>query len=397
MSKSNWWRRVSAAATAAMVGAAMVGASSANAADYHAYYQNSVINSSEVIVGQYAARQFNNALGQVFADRFIANIVTDAEVCPGLTSFVKAYGGFGSEGNQSARAGYDLGNAGVLAGLGYQLGKELELGGIVGYSYNNATSFKKSGSVASPWGGEPDRDMADFSSDLTDNVLRVGFYGNYKWNNLFVNTSPTVGVHFLSREERYSEDDNLGNLGAGPTTNKYRSYDTGFDFSWYNRVGYVFELPKGFYLTPSYSLAMTYLHTAYSTGVGDKTYINNGITERYISGTENNWSLLQTLDARIGKVFNLSDRFAILPEFIAGWEHEYIDPKQTGSYSRWTDGIIADPSTTPIQGIAQDRAILGVGLSTIIAKKYEVSARYDERLWGDGHNSNFTVGLSVKF
>ncbi|MDR0867236.1 MAG: autotransporter outer membrane beta-barrel domain-containing protein [Planctomycetota bacterium] len=379
MSKSNWWRRVSAAV-------AMVGVSSVIAADYPETYRASVKDSGEVIVGQYATRQFNNALGQVFADRFIANVVTDAEVCPGLTSFVKAYGGFGSEGNQSRRAGYDLGNAGVLAGLGYQLGKELELGGLVGYSYNNATSFKKSGTA--DFNGFI-VDITDFQDDLTDNVLRVGFYGNYKWNNLFVNTSPTVGVHFLSDEEHIT----VGYAANSVDSSKISRYDTGFDFSWYNRVGYVFELPKGFYLTPSYSLAMTYLHTASATG-GEDTTDRYNLTYRNISGNENNWSLLQTLDARLGKVFNLSDNFAILPEFIAGWEHEYIDPKQTGAYVR---GGTWDKYTAPIQGIAQDRAILGVGLSTIIAKKYEVSARYDERLWGDGHNSNFTVGLSVKF
>jgi hypothetical protein len=50
-----------------------------------------------------------------------------------------------------------------------------------------------------------------------------------------------------------------------------------------------------------------------------------------------------------------------------------------------------------VVNLAQDRALLGGGLTTIIKDKYEVYGRYDARLWDRGSSHQFTVGLSVKF
>jgi outer membrane autotransporter protein len=100
------------------------------------------------------------------------------------------------------------------------------------------------------------------------------------------------------------------------------------------------------------------------------------------------------LGARFGKVVRVNDCFALLPEFWANWEHEYIN--QSGHMnigyagSAWT--FVAD-----VNAIPQDRAVLGVGITTLIGQKWELGGRYEERLWDGGHNSQFAVQASLKF
>ncbi|GHV23866.1 hypothetical protein AGMMS49959_18450 [Planctomycetales bacterium] len=323
-----------------------------------------------------ASHQFNAALGQVFGDTFAANLVrgnTNNAQFGGrssaggkptgatgagagyVTGFVKAYGGFGSQGSTHAAAGYDFGGVGVLVGSGYKFANELELGALFGYSWNKAESYGNYG-------------------ENTDNILRLGLYGNYAYDNLFFNTAPTFGIHLINTERNTI-------LGTA------KSDRTGFDFSWFNRLGYTFELPADFYLTPSYALSMTYFrdpsHSEYGTG---------SVSSRF--GDYDQWSLVQNLELRVGKLFRVSDCFALLPEIWGGWEHEYINNNNTVAQSFTT---VQGNWVAPVKAIAQDRAVLGVGLTTIIKNKYEVYGRYDERLWDGGHASQFTLGLSVKF
>ncbi|GHV20270.1 hypothetical protein AGMMS49959_07240 [Planctomycetales bacterium] len=276
-----------------------------------------------------------------------------------LTGFVKAYGGFGANGSTGSFNGYDFGGVGVLTGVGYRFANELELGALFGYSWNKAESYGNYG-------------------ESTDNVIRLGVYGNYSYDNFFFNTSPTFGIHLINSER------NIHNFG-GQNFGTAKSDRTGYDFSWLNRLGYVFELPADFYLTPSYALAMSYFqdpsHSEHGAG---------GASARF--GDYDQWSLLQTLELRLGKLFRVSDCFALLPEVWGGWEHDYINNNNTVGQSLGDFNYVAN-----VRGLAQDRAVLGVGLTTIIQNKYEVFGRYDERLWDGGHASQFTVGLSVKF
>jgi outer membrane autotransporter protein len=205
--------------------------------------------------------------------------------------------------------------------------------------------------------------------------LRLGLYGNFTWDNLFVTSSPTFGIHLLNGER------------AITATEKAKNDRTGFDFSWFNRAGYTFALPAEFFITPSYALGMTYLH--------DPAHSEYGVAAPVKYHDYDNWSLLQTLDVRVGRLFRVSDCFALLPEIWGGWEHEYLDPNS--ATTTLGVGATSITDTYRVPGIAQDRAVLGAGLTTLIRDKYEISARYDERLWDGGHLSQFSLGLSVKF
>jgi hypothetical protein len=328
-----------------------------------------------------SVQQFNTAIGQQFCDSAVHGVALNSLAGGGsraaaggatgsgdrsLAGFIKAYGGFGSQDNYSRHgnryAGSDFGGAGVATGVGYKLSQELELGALFGYSWNHSEQKTPDGGTHS-------------LGNVTDNTLRLGLYGNFTWDNLFVTSSPTFGIHLLNGERT---------VGANE---KAKSDRTGFDFSLYNRAGYTFALPAEFFITPSYALGMTYLH--------DPEHREYGASPSVKYHDYDNWSLLQALEARVGRLFRVNDCFAILPEIWAGWEHEYLDSNDaTTTTSFW--GL---PLTNQfkVQGVAQDRALLGVGLTTLIKDKYEVSARYDERLWDGGHLSMFTAGVNVKF
>jgi outer membrane autotransporter protein len=142
-------------------------------------------------------------------------------------------------------------------------------------------------------------------------------------------------------------------------------------------------------LTPSYALAMSY----YLDGEYSETA---AVNSRLHVDDYSSWSLLQNLELKLGKLVRLNDCVALLPEIWGGWEHEYLTSNDaTMNFVAATNG--GEKWKAPIVDIAQDRAVFGAGLTTIIADKWEVFGRYDERLWDGGHNSQFAVGGSVKF
>ncbi|MDR0868625.1 MAG: autotransporter outer membrane beta-barrel domain-containing protein, partial [Planctomycetota bacterium] len=274
----------------------------------------------------------------------------------GLTGFAKAYGGFGANTSTHAATGYDFGGVGLLSGVGYKFAPELELGALIGYSYNHADLYRDLG-------------------EATDNVIRLGAYGNWQWDNFYFNTAPTFGIHIQNTER---------NITFMKQTAK--ADNTGFDFAWYNRFGYTFELPQKFFITPSYALGMAYLH--------NPSYTETGAAAALKVNAYDNWSLTQNLEVRVGKLFQISDRFALLPEIWGGWEHEYLSANDVTMRFAAAQNVAW---SAPVTRIAADRAVFGAGLTTLISNKYELFGRYNQRLWDGGHSATFTVGIGVKF
>jgi hypothetical protein len=232
------------------------------------------------------SRQFNAAFGDLrgraamknfigraaqreFSDRQSAGSKPTRNVgqgmpCPTggeIDRFVKAYGGFGT---------------------------------LFGYSWNHADTYGNYG-------------------EATDNLLRLGGYGDYQYEvgpGFFQwTTAPTFGIHILSTERRIASMNELA-----------KSDRTAFDFTFFNKLDYTVELPRDFYLTPSYSLAMSYYH--------DGAYSETGAANAGLHvGDYDTWSLLQNLELKIGKLVHVNDCLAILSEIWGGWEHEYLRSK----------------------------------------------------------------------
>ncbi|GHT08710.1 hypothetical protein FACS1894139_18680 [Planctomycetales bacterium] len=339
-----------------------------------------------------ASQQFNTALGQVFGSDFAAQ--TDARTSRigsvsrsraslggygstasgydsgygygygsryadrHFTGFAKVYGGFGAQGSNRDAAGYEFGGVGVLAGIGYQFAKELEFGGLLGYAYNDATTH-------------------DGYGDSTDNVLRLGAYGNYQWGNFFFNSAPTFAAHMLKSRRQIAFMKRTAVAERG-----------GWDFAWYNRAGYTFELPQKYFITPSFAISPSYMH--------DPEYTETGAGSANLKVEEyGSWSVLQNLEARFGKVwFGRGDLYAVVPELWVGWEHEYLSSNDA------TVAFAAVPGNkwnAPIKDLAADRATFGLGLTVDFFDYCQLNARYDQKIWDGGSSSTFTLSANARF
>ena len=339
-----------------------------------------------VRVSQNAAAQFNNALGNVFADRLSAAVsgvrasaggapgreesasaggvpVTYADfgktaaACDLYTGWFKVYGGFGGVDGTRTAAGYDFGGVGVMTGIERTLGNELSLGALFGWSFNRSQIAKDMG-------------------DATDNILRFGVYGNYQWNGFQFSTTPSVAIHMLENER------NIHFLHATA-----RSERTGMDVNWFNKVAYAHEFGNGLILTPSYALGATYLH--------DPAHREHGADAADLRIRDcDNWSLTQNLELKAGRVFQLNGRVAVLPEIWGGWEHEYLS---SNDVSMSFAAAAGNSWTAPVEDIAADRAVFGAGVKTLIGERWQIEARYDQKIWDGGYNTNFSLGASLKF
>lgn len=269
--------------------------------------------------------------------------------------WANGYGGFGEQGTDGNMIGYDFWNIGTMVGLDYAFAKELRVGALFGYSYNET-------------------DVNWDSGDSHDNALRFGAYASYNWDNFFVDLSPTMGVHII---------DSNRNIWNGATAKGER---TGVDFNINGTIGYTFNLPCDFQITPSYSLGYTMFY--------DPDYTETGAGSAnvsYDSFTSN--SLVQDLGVRFGKLFRASDDLAFLPEAWGGWEVEYLN---TGG-TRNTTGVANISSQTSMNGMATHRGYWGAGMTALIKDNISVYGRYDHKIWDKGYNVGFTAGVKVSF
>ena len=288
-----------------------------------------------------------------------SRFTVDTTVYHKLTVWANAFGGFGEQGTISNTTGYDFWNAGTMVGLDYAFARELRIGGLFGYSHNKADLYNDRG-------------------NSTDNALRVGAYASYNWDNLFVDLSPTMGIHFIESER---------NLITNGLTAK--SERTGVDFNINGTIGYTFTLPADIQFTPSYSLGYTLLHDPESTetggGAGNLTY-----------SSFNSNSLLQDIGIKIGKLFRVNNDLAFLPEVWGGWEVEYLN---TGGNrdSTTSTSIGGNTYSTSMNGLEPHRGYWGGGLTALIKDNISVFGRYDHKIWHKGYNAGFSAGVKISF
>ena len=276
-----------------------------------------------------------------------------------LTVWANAYGGLGQQETISNTTGYDFWNAGTMVGLDYVFGRELRVGGLFGYSYNDTEVFDNRG-------------------DSNDHALRAGAYASYNWDDFFVDLSSTLGVHLIESNR---------NLVTNGLTAK--SERTAIDFNINTTVGYTFTLPADIRFTPSYSLGYTLFHDPKSTetggGTGNMTY----------SSFDSN-SLLQDIGVRLGRLFRVNSQLAFMPEAWGGWEVEYLNTG--GNRDATTSSSIGGNTyATSMAGLATHRGYWGAGLTALIKDNISVFGRYDHKVWHKGYNIGFSAGVKVSF
>ncbi len=269
------------------------------------------------------------------------------------------YGGWGDQGSEGDMSGYDFYNVGVMCGLDYAFGSELRVGALFGYTYNKTKVYYNQG-------------------NSTDNVLRTGAYAAYNWDDFFIDLSQTAGIHLLESER------NL--IVNGQTAKGER---TGVDFNLTGTIGYDFELPYEFTVTPSYSLGYTrFYDPEYSeTGAGAGNLKVDSFTSN---------SLLQDIGIKASRLFSVSDSLAFLPEVWGGWEVEYLN---TGGMRNSTTAAVIGGQTyaTTMNGMATHRGYWGAGLTALVNDNISVFEGYDHTIWHKGYNAGFSAGIKIDF
>ena len=298
-------------------------------------------------------------LAEAYAAAASGNMAAAESIYHKATVWADGYGGWGEQGSEGYTPGYDFWNIGFMGGIDYAFARELRIGALFGYSHNKTDIYGGRGSSA-------------------DEVLRLGAYASYNWDNFFVDLSPSLGIHFIESER---------NLILNGRTAKGER--TGVDFNISSRVGYTFELPAEFRVTPSYSLGYTCFHDpAYAetgAGIGDL---------QMDSFTSN--SLVQDLGARIGRLCRVNENLAFLPEVWGGWEVEYLNTG--GSRNSTTSATIGSQSyATTMNGLAPHRGYWGAGVTALIKDNVSVYGRYDQKAWDKGYNAGFSMGIKVSF
>ncbi len=281
------------------------------------------------------------------------------EVIPSWSGFMQLYGGFGEQRSKGDCAGYDYNHAGVISGLDYRFSRELSVGSIIDYNYSRSKIYSHMG-------------------DGSDKVLRLGTYAAYQWNNLFIDTAPSVAAHMI---KTYRSIDFLNTTAEGKRT--------GIDFNWMNTIGYEFGFDSGYSLTPAYSLAFTdFYEPGYTeTGAGSGADLKVSDYSCY--------SLLQNIDVRISRLFEINDSLILLPEIWGGWELEYLD-----SGTDVTSAFAAAPDqswTVNIATVAPNRVIFGAAVTALINENTSILCRYGQKLWSGGYETDFSIGLKISF
>ncbi len=322
-------------------------------------------NLASAMSSSFSSSGATSALSDMADAKTLAAAYESAEYNPAATAtygktqvWANGFGGFGEQGTTDGSTGYDFYNAGTMVGIDYAFAQELRIGALLGYSYNKTDGYANSG-------------------NSTDNIIRLGAYASYNWDNLFIDLSPTCGIHIIDAKR---------NLNTGATATGER---TGVDFNINTTIGYSFKLPQEIMLTPSYSLGYTLYYDPEYTETGSGVQNNN-----FASFTSN--SLLQDLGVRLGRLFRQSENLAFLPEVWGGWEVEYLN---TGGNRNSTTSaaLFSNTYSTSMNGMATNRGYWGGGLTALINDNISVFGRYDQKIWDSGYNVGFSAGIKIIF
>ena len=278
-----------------------------------------------------------------------------------LGGFVKVFGGYGEQGsdNENGYTGYSSITTGIVVGLDYALSRELRLGGLLAYSYSHSNIYNDLG-------------------EGRDNTIRFGAFGSYLWDNFFFDLSPTVGVHMLKSSRNINTI--LGKTAIGKRT--------AVDFNIQGTLGYNFKLPLNIIITPSYGLSYTYFN--------DPGYIetNAGGANLKVNSFSSQ-SLLQDIEVRIGKYFNVNDDLQLLPELWGGWRMEYLN---TGGELRAAfTGALTESFNNKIRNTNKQRAFAGAGLTALVGDNISIFGRYDHEVSESSFNATLTAGIKIFF
>jgi autotransporter-associated beta strand protein len=266
-------------------------------------------------------------------------------------AFGKLYGLFSEQDTTSGRNGYSSDTVGIQLGMDYQVNENLIVGVSLDYTSTDVTF---------------DANYGDMDTDS----FRIGPFASYFTDNWYVDASLTVGIH----SSESSRNDTLG------------AHDGDFDatdVTLFVGGGYNFKLDDAWTLTPTASLRYTYYNRdAYSeTGVGGITYDEYDINTLY-----------SRLGVRLAYQLNAMD-FLMIPEFMLGWEHEYLGEGDSINGTFAGNGVFNVNTGNP----DENSFYFGAGLTAIIDEQWTTFIRYEGNVSENGETHGISGGVRFEF
>jgi len=290
-------------------------------------------------------------------DRYDGMVVRGQNVCcpnsGGL--WFEMLGSFASQGDRDGIAGYSSDTIGFGVGLDGRLSRNFVAGFGFGGSFTQADVKQGLG------------------KNSVDNYL-MSLYGGYTDGGWTVNIAGGYAHSSLKSSRYASLIDGYAHGSRGADTG-YGSFEINYRFG--NRQSY---------FTPFYALDFIAYNEKGYTETGH--LINMQVNSNRVNGC------LQTFGTRIGTSWRHDNGWIFNPEFTVGWIHDYGDGAITTT-GKFVEG--GTPFTVIGASRNNDRALLGLGLNTMISSNLTTFARYDGELAGKYNNQTVQAGFNVKF
>lgn len=274
----------------------------------------------------------------------------------GWRPFVKTYGTFSQHDTTGEQTGYDANTVGFVAGIDRRFGEFTQVGLLTGYSFTDV-----------------DYDQSRGDADV--HTLRVGPYATFDLENLFIDTSLTMGYHWNDATRKVR----IGSF-SGDAHSEYNAWDLAL----YGGVGYDFDV-AGFTVTPTASLQWVHFEqeSFRESGAGSANLdVDSWDTD----------SLRHVLALKVSRIFE-TEKATIVPELYMGWGHEYLeDEKISSKFVGQTT-----PFTFESDADNRDSMLFGAGVSFLFNENLSVFFRYDGDADSDETAHTVSAGLRIAF
>jgi outer membrane autotransporter protein len=273
--------------------------------------------------------------------------------------FAKVYGVMSDQDADGNRVGFDGSFVGVQGGIDRRFGDEWVAGLGIGY-------------LASDVDLEPGR------GDLEADTFRIGPYASWTRDEWFVDMSASVGFGSYDQNR-------LVTIPMMATQTARGSYD-GTDISLLLAGGRDYTLENSWTLTPQAAIQWsTYDFDGYTeTGAGVN---NTTISDRSAD------SLRGRLALGLSREFALDSGTVVTPEFLIGWEHEFMDFDDVEArFAVGGDAFLLDVGS-PVE----DGLVVGAGATVEFSPRFSGFVRYDG-VYGDGSTTHaISGGIQLEF
>ena len=269
-------------------------------------------------------------------------------------TFATGFGIMSFQSDRNDSVGYVSGGGGTQFGFYRRANDSAMLGVLGGYMFDNIRLNNKAG-----------------SQDI--NSLRVGPCAKLLKENLYAVGALTYGYHAVGADRKID----IGLIQRQADAD-YKMHD----ISPYMETGYIIHLGRSFEITPNISLQYDWMHS--------QSYDESGAGAANLSvASYDANSLVSALGLRVsGRVDK--GNIIFLPEFNAGWQHEYLG--RLGDITASFASESAGTFTTNTNVFDRNAVRLGMAANFIYGKKHNaLSFQYNAEVYDSASNHVFSI------